>query len=211
MKRFHSNVSSRKSTLQERPEIFHAVGVYAAIYILHRVIDNLMFVFIFQTAISAKFIGEKSSSGFHVPLDDGMQSGLNTICDNLCANATTALQHSHDDDLVMSGLSLSGDTASFYALVHIPRFSADEGFICLDFATEFRAKRFVLHCKANPMKHDPCRLLSDFNVARNLVAADSVLAVSDHPSCDHPLIQRNRGIFHDGSNLDGELALGMMS
>jgi hypothetical protein len=60
------------------------------------------------------------------------------------------------------------------------------------------------------MQHEPCRLLGDFNIACDLVAADTVFAVSDHPSCHHPFVERDGGIFHHSADLDGELALCMM-
>ena len=61
------------------------------------------------------------------------------------------------------------------------------------------------------MQHEPCGLLSYFHVTRNLVTADSVLAVSEQPSSGEPLVQADGRIFHDGANLDGELALRMMA
>src|SRR5258708_20218227 len=170
MKRFHCNIGSRDAALQKRPEVLHAVSVYATINVLNRMVDDLMFVFAFQAAIAAKFISEESGSSFYVPLDDGVQGGFNAIRDNLSANAPAALQHSHDDDLVSRRLPLSGDAASLYALVHVSRFSADEGFVCLDFATEFRAESFILHRKANPMQHVPCRLLIYLHISRTHVA-----------------------------------------
>jgi hypothetical protein len=45
----------------------------------------------------------------------------------------------------------------------------------------------------------------------NLVAADSVLAVGDHPHSHQPLIEADRRVFKDCSDLDGELAFGMPS
>src|SRR5271170_7972707 len=117
MKWFHGNVSSRQATLQERPEILHTVGVYAAANVFNSMIDDLMLVLIFQAAIASEFISEKSGSGFNMLSDDRVQSGFDAICDDLSANAATTLQHSHNDDFVVCGLSLSGEAASLYALV----------------------------------------------------------------------------------------------
>src|SRR6185437_10581350 len=94
--------------------------------------------------------------------------------------------------------------------VHVPRFAADESFIHFDFSGEFATKEIILHGKPDAMKHEPRRLLSYFDIPRNLVTADSIFAVSDQPSSSEPFIQRNRGIFHHGADLDGKLALRMM-
>src|SRR5208283_5755760 len=142
---------------QERPKVFQSVRVYAAIDILNRVVDHLMLVFSFQSAIAAKFISEESSSGFYVPLDDRMQGSFNAICDNLSTDAATALQHTHNDNLVVRRLSLSGNAPRFFVLVHIPRLTTNEGFVRFDFARKFRSESFILHRQSNSMKHEPCR------------------------------------------------------
>ena len=95
--------------------------------------------------------------------------------------------------------------------MHVPRFPADEGFVNFDFAVEFASKELVLHCQSDSMQHEPCRLLSDLEVASNFITADAVLAVREHPCCGKPLVQANRGILKDSPNLDGELALGVMA
>ena len=61
------------------------------------------------------------------------------------------------------------------------------------------------------MEHEPSGLLTDADVLSNLATADAVLAVQDHPHGGEPLVQRDSGIFHDGSDLDRELALGVVS
>jgi hypothetical protein len=41
----------------------------------------------------------------------------------------------------------------------------------------------------------------------NLVTADSVFAIADHPDCRHPLVKAHRGILKNGAHFDGELLL----
>ena len=112
--------------------------------------------------------------------------------------------------LVIGVAALPSDAASLDTLVHVPRFPADESFVGFDFAREFRSQGFVLHRQPDAMEHQPCRLLRDTHVFSDLATADSVLAVQDHPHGGEPLVQRNSRILHDGSDLDGELALGVM-
>jgi len=99
-------------------------------------------------------------------------------------------------------------------LVHVPSLAADEGFVHFNLcsgATYLRSKEIVLHGQTNPLQHEPRRLLAYLQIAGDLVGTNSVLAVRQHPSCGEPLVQRDRAIFVDGSDLDGELALGVMT
>ena len=55
------------------------------------------------------------------------------------------------------------------------------------------------------MENKPCGLLSDAQVTRYFVGANSVLAVHQHPKRGKPLVEGDRGIFKDCAHLDGEL------
>jgi hypothetical protein len=89
--------------------------------------------------------------------------------------------------------------------------AADESFVNFDFAAlpAHLHKRIILHCQTDAMKHEPCRLLSDAEIAGDFVGTDSILAIGDHPNGDKPLIQRDRGIFKDSPDLDAELPMVM--
>ena len=65
----------------------------------------------------------------------------------------------------------------------------------------------ALHGKPDAVQHEPCGLLSDSQSAADFVGADSVLAVGKHPSSSKPLVQGDRAILENGSDLDRELAL----
>jgi len=65
MERFHGNVSSSKAAFQQRPEILHAVSVYAAIYVPNSMVNDLVFVLAMQSLVAAELIGEKRGSRFH--------------------------------------------------------------------------------------------------------------------------------------------------
>src|SRR5216683_3507386 len=116
--------------------------------------------------------------------NNGLHGLLLAIRNDLGANAPAAFQDSHDDELVLRGLSLTCNAPRFYILVHVPRFAADEGFISFDFATVsayFLDECSGLHRLANPVQHEPSSLLSDTQIAGDFVAADSILAVHDDP------------------------------
>ena len=48
-------------------------------------------------------------------------------------------------------------------------------------------------------------ILANSDSLAEFITADSVLAVRQHPERRHPLVEAKRRIFHDGSDLDGEL------
>src|SRR5271157_1045332 len=214
MKRFHTHVSTSKAALQQRPEILHAVSVYAAMYVAHGMIYDSMLKFAVQTPVAARFIGEQCAPEVNVLSHDGLQGFLLSIWDDLGANTATTFQDSHDDGFVSETLTHASDAPFVNVLVHVAGFSADESFVGFDFAAvtaELASKVLILHRKPDAVKHEPCRLLGDLHITGDLVATDSVLAISDEPSCGEPLIQTDGGVLHDGSNLDGELALEMMT
>jgi hypothetical protein len=57
------------------------------------------------------------------------------------------------------------------------------------------------------MEHEPCGFLSDFNGAVNFPRTDSVLVVDNHPSSGQPLVESERGILENSSDLDGKLTV----
>ena len=61
------------------------------------------------------------------------------------------------------------------------------------------------------MQHEPCRLLGDFHIARNLVTTHAVFTVGQHPCNREPLIKADRRVLKDRSNLDGEFAARMVA
>ena len=53
--------------------------------------------------------------------------------------------------------------------------------------------------------------LSNTQRPRDFATTDSILGVLKHPHCGKPLIQTDRGVFHDGSDLNGELPPGVVN
>jgi len=56
------------------------------------------------------------------------------------------------------------------------------------------------------MEHEPCGLLSDSERPVNLIGANAVLAVDQHPESAKPLVERERAILENRSDLNRELA-----
>src|SRR5258708_4947529 len=132
-----------------------------------------------------------------------LQYGLATARNHGSANLSSPLKDSHDGGLVLG--ASSGNAALALTHMHVQRFTADESLIDFHFAAELGTEEIVLHRKANPLKHEPCRLLSNANISRNLVTGHAVFAIGEHPRRSEPLIQRDRRILINRSDLDGEL------
>src|SRR5689334_6328066 len=73
-----------------------------------------------------------------------------------------------------------------FVFVHVLGEATDECLVRLYLTAHFQ-KRSGLHSKANPVIHEPCRLLRHTERAVHFVATDPVLAVSNHPNRSKPL------------------------
>jgi hypothetical protein len=68
-----------------------------------------------------------------------------------------------------------------------------------------------LESETDAVHHEPCGLLGHSDGAVNFVAAHSIFAIGDHPDGYKPFVQRDRRVFEDGIDLDGELPFGVRS
>src|SRR5437868_4002970 len=212
MKRLHANIGSRNPAFQQRPEILQRVSVYAAIYILRSVIYNLVSVISRQTLVGLEGIGVQGRTCLDMLANLSLQRSTAAIRNDSSSNLSTTFHDAHDCGFVLS--AISGDAALPLAQVDIPCFAADESLINFDFAavrSKFAAEEAVLQSESDAVEHEPCRLLSNLQIAGDFVAADSVLAVDDQPNRGEPLVQSDCGIFHHTSDLDGELPFRVMS
>src|SRR2546421_3301216 len=209
MKGLHANVGSRDTALEKRPEVLKAVSVYATVYILAGVVNYLMRVVASESFIREQGIGVERGSSSDVLAYFVLQYLAAAARNHAGANLAATFQDADHCGLILA--ASSGNPALPFADVHVPSFAADESFVHFDFAAELRPEEIILHCKPDAVQHKPCRLLSDLHITRNLVAADSILAISDEPSCGHPLVKRDGRIFHHSADLDRELALCVVS
>src|SRR2546426_6560924 len=184
MKWFHTHVGSGDAALQQRPEILKAVGVYATVYILAGVVNYLMRVFSCETFIGLEGVGVERSASTDMPAYFFLQHSFATAGNYTGADLSATFQDTHNRSLVFR--ASTSDTALALANVHVPSLAADEGFVYFYFAAvsaQLGAEELILHCKANPLQHEPSGLLAHLDVTRNLVATHAVLAIGQHPSC----------------------------
>src|SRR6185437_10743115 len=99
------------------------------------------------------------------------------------------------------------------AAMHVLRLAAVEGLIHLHRSTTAAHLhgRNVLEDVPQPLKHEPCTLLSDAQIASNLVRANAVLAVHQEPQGAHPLAQVNRAVLKNGALLHTELLAALVA
>src|SRR6266849_4121162 len=208
VERLHANVSAFELALEQAPEIFESVGVNLSVNVSFRVVDNLVLeTLLLESLIGHERIGVDRAPRFDVSADVSLQSVLFPIAYDSGANLTTTFENAHHCGLVL-GASLSNPATVFIG-VHEACGTADESFVHFHFSagTAHLEERTGLHRKTNPMEHEPCGFLSDAKSAANLVRANAVLAVRNHPNGHEPLVERQGRIFHDGSDLDGELPM----
>ena len=208
MKRFNRYVGSRDAALEERPEILKSIRVYAAIYVLNGMIDNLMRVIRRQSFVGKQGIRVQSRASRDMLANLRLQFMFLAVRYDGGANLPAAFQDSHDCGLVFG--ACASDSALTFGDVHVSRLATDERFIYFDFhatTAELRPEEIVLHDLADSLEHEPCRLLMNPQRLPEFVTADAVLAVAKHPKRRHPFVKSDGRILHDRADLQGELLL----
>jgi hypothetical protein len=66
VERFHTDIGPVQATLQQTPEIFHAVGVSIFVSVFNRVIDDGMLVILRQAVIRKQLVGEDRCASLDV-------------------------------------------------------------------------------------------------------------------------------------------------
>ena len=206
MERLHADIGALQLPLEQAPEVFHSVGVDLPVNVPFGMVNDLVRESLFLEAnVGHEGIAMNRGTSGDVSFDSGVNELALTVVNNARPNFATTLQNPHDRSFVFG--ASHGDAALPLVRVHETGSTANESLIHFDWnprAAQWHSGA-ILHSQANPMEHEPCGLLSDAQSASHFIAADPVFAIGDHPNCDEPLIQRQRGILEDSPNLDGEL------
>ena len=131
-----------------------------------------------------------------------LQGLLFGIVHNLGAHLAAAFQDSENGHFVFP--ASPGDFLFALVGVHVTRLAADEGFIRFNLSREFIDGPHR-QSKPDAVIEEPSGLLGDADGAMNFVGTDAVFAVHNLPHRREPLVQAERGVFHDGSGLQREL------
>src|SRR5947208_4843328 len=209
MKRLYSNVGSTQAALQQRPEILYALHVNLSINVFLKMVHELMIVFRFQIVVTSELVSHNRRAALNEVSHGSMYGGILAISDDSRFDFPAALKCADNYSLAVSALHSDSVTeSSAFALVHVSRFAADVSLINLNRpirSAEFAAS-LVLQCLANPVQHEPSRLLSYSDGTGDLVGANSVAAIGDHPNHNQPFFKRDRRVLKNGSDLRRELA-----
>jgi hypothetical protein len=208
MEGFDTNISSTQSALQQTPKVFETVRVNLPVNISDGVIYDLVGVLARQSFVREQRIAVESRAGLDVLSHFRLKSVFLSIPNNGGSHFPTALQNPHHDCFVFP--ASSSDTTLALGNVHIASFSADERLIDLDFSTEL-CERTILQSEPDTVKHEPCSLLCDLQISCDFIGTDSVFAIGNQPDGGKPLVQTERRILEDGSDLDRELSFRMFA
>jgi len=205
VERLNCNVGPVQSTLQQGPEVLHPVRVNFATNIFVHMIHGLMNEILLRRAVRSSGIGEEFGTMLYTVQNLAHQRAPLNLVHDLGANlASVAIKHSKDSRL----RSVKVESLPFLQ-VHVARLAADVGFVrfCRAARRSHARHRSRLHRFTNPVEHEPSRLLCNSDRAMQFVTADAVFAVADHPEGCHPLIEADRRVFKNGSDLERELLL----
>lgn len=213
MERLDRDVSSIQAPLEKAPKVLDSLGVNFAANVLIEVVNGLMDEFLFsQSRIGPGTVGVDLGARDNLIQNLLLENVAAGEGDHLGANlAGVAVQHPHDDGLAIGKASVLNPPP--FRKVHVGLLPADVGFIHFNgtVAAADPQDAIRLEGQSDAVQHEPGRLLADLDRPRDLVAAHPVLAVCDHPHRCEPLAQWDRRILHDGSDFDGEFALGVMA
>src|SRR5438270_10783887 len=92
MKRFQAHVVSRTPALEQTPEVFEAVGVYAAIYVLSGMVNDLMRVIAIESFIRHQSISVECSASSDVLAYFFLQYFAATVWNYTSANLPATFQ-----------------------------------------------------------------------------------------------------------------------
>jgi len=209
VERVNADVGPFDRPLEQRPEVFEAIGVDLPAHIFSRVIDRLMLVKLGEVSLPILHggVGVEVRPLLHGRQDVPANSALVEILGERRPHTARlpvlpALQEAQYGGLVHA----AGPTNHAVALgpMHELGLAADECLIGLDVPPHLRPGA-SLHGKPDAMEHEPTGLLSDVERPRQFVGADAVLAVRQHPQRGEPLVEPNGAILKDRPELDREL------
>jgi hypothetical protein len=210
MESLNANVGALELALEQAPEVFESIGVNLPVNVAFGMVNNLVLEsLMLESLIGQERIRVDRAASFDVSVNLSLERVFFAVADYSGPDFATTFQHSHDSGFIF-GASLSNPALAFVG-VHEAGRTTNEGFVYFDFLTGTAKfdERTSLHRKANPVEHEPSRLLGDAKSAGHFIGTDSILAVRNHPNSDEPLVEGERRILKDSPDLDRELPFGV--
>ncbi len=193
---------------EQTPEVLQPVRVNRSTNVFADVIDTSVHVPARQRRVSRSGIGVNPRA-FHLDVANDVslkRFGFSVSDDEHADLRAFGITFQDALDSRFAVCSAPFDLLFPHNLVHVLGLAADEGFVALDFAIHL-AERTRLHCFADAVQHEPRRLLRNVQSPSQFVTADAVLVVGNRPDSDEPLIQSERTILKNGSDLEAKLLL----
>src|SRR5947209_1946029 len=209
VERTRGDIRPRERALENAPKVFNAVRVNAARDVLHGMVDDVVDVLLAYVVIRTQRVGVDRRAGENVLANPRHERHCAAVGDNERANATTALDNPHDGSPTGLGARRFLPrllTADVPALVS--HLAADVRFVRFDLAGE-RVAVVGLHRESEPVQHKPRRLLRHADPARNLIGRNAVAVRRQQPHGREPLVEANRRVLKDRSDLHAELAVAL--
>ena len=150
-------------------------------------------------AIPTVLVGRDGRAGDDIGVNEDVQGGGIGPLDHSRDCFAFALESTDDRDLASGAGAVLG-----VALVPVGSLAVDIGFVGLNVPVHL-LNGAEAHRQTDAMVHVPRALLRDAERPGHFVGAYPVLAVSDHPDCDKPLVEREGAILENRADLGGEL------
>jgi hypothetical protein len=209
MKRLYANISPLECAFQKRPKILKAVSVNVAVRVANRMVNHAPVVIHFEIVIGHERIGANRRACFDVLANVAAKLRSARVRNDLENYTRRALVSCALKDALHGGfLNPRVAYASPAMFVHEAGLSADVGFVRFTGPAHL-INGTVVHRQADALQHEPRGLLRNTNRAMQFIRANAVLAVSGEPHGREPLVQTDRRIFKDRSDLGGKLLLWM--
>src|ERR1039458_1702908 len=113
MKRFDRHIGTRDAALQETPKVLQAIRVYAAIYVLRGMVNDLVRIVRCESFVGHERIGVEGCTSSHMLAYFLLQYGFTTAGNDGGANLSAALQDSHDGGFIF-GARASDSALALY-------------------------------------------------------------------------------------------------
>src|SRR6059036_1323566 len=101
MKRLHAHIRTRDATLEQRPEILKAVGMYATVHIFAGMVNHLMRVFSCETFVGLESIRVECSTSSDMLTYFFLQHTFATTGNYTGANLSATFQDTNNRSLIL--------------------------------------------------------------------------------------------------------------
>ena len=144
MKRFHVDISSVQSALEERPKVFQAVRVDVALCVANGMVYNATVVIALKIIIGHKRVGADSRTLCDVLTNVAAKLRSARVWNHLQNHLGMFVGRCPFQDALHCGLFESGvSNACALILVHVTGFCTDIGLVCLNIAGELSSDALV--------------------------------------------------------------------